>query len=144
MINADQHAKSFEVCVIDGKPLTFKPKFSPRRTDSWRNYKPNVAECTDCGAAYERPQGVDFAYRVTRNGYLVCTRDDAEILAIERTHPIHDGLFPLSGSGEVQYETIPYCPIHEQQPSPQGHPIDFNPGDLADMEIISRIRPSDL
>ena len=120
--------------------MTFKPKFSSGRTDSWRSYKPAVAECDDCGAIYERPQEADFAYRVTRNGDLVCTRDNAEILAVEVTHPIHDGPFSLSMSRETQYETVPFCPVHEQEPGSRGRSIDFDPGDMADMEAIRKIQ----
>lgn len=38
-------------------------------------------------------------------------------------HPIHDGPFPLSGSGQVHIETVPYCPTCEEAPSPHGRPI---------------------
>lgn len=38
-------------------------------------------------------------------------------------HPIHDGLFPLSGNGEVRTVTVPYCPSCQQVPSPNGAPI---------------------
>lgn len=38
-------------------------------------------------------------------------------------HPIWDGPFPCSGSGQCEYETIPYCPICEDAPSYSGSPI---------------------
>lgn len=39
------------------------------------------------------------------------------------SHPVHDGPFPLSGSGEVRVETVPFCPTCEEEPSPFGLPI---------------------
>ena len=36
-------------------------------------------------------------------------------------YPIHDGPFPLSGSGRAHSETVPYCPKCEEKP--RGHPI---------------------
>jgi len=40
------------------------------------------------------------------------------------THPIHDGPFPLSGSGRVRTETIPFCPKCEVEPNTSGAPVD--------------------
>ena len=46
-----------------------------------------------------------------------------EILGKEVAHPIWDGPFPLSGSGQCNYETVPYCPKCETEPNYHGAPI---------------------
>lgn len=38
-------------------------------------------------------------------------------------HSVHDGPFPLSGSGQVVTEEVPYCPQCEAVPMWQGAPI---------------------
>lgn len=45
------------------------------------------------------------------------------LLGARVAHPIHDGLFPLSGGGDVQMEVVPYCPTCEKKPSFHGTPI---------------------
>lgn len=39
-------------------------------------------------------------------------------------HPIWDGPFKCSGGGEVQTESVPYCPDCETKPNTRGTPID--------------------
>jgi hypothetical protein len=46
-----------------------------------------------------------------------------EILSKRVAHPIWDGPFPCSGSGQCEYETVPYCPKCEEEPSSSGAPI---------------------
>jgi len=46
-----------------------------------------------------------------------------EIMGAEVAHPIWDGPFPCSGSGQCHYETVPYCPKCEEKPSYSGSPI---------------------
>lgn len=46
------------------------------------------------------------------------------IMAAQVAHPIWDGPFPMSGSGQCHYETVPYCPKCETKPSFHGAPID--------------------
>ena len=46
-----------------------------------------------------------------------------EILAAQVAHAVWDGPFPLSGSGRVHYETVPYCPHCEEEPNFHGTPI---------------------
>ena len=46
-----------------------------------------------------------------------------EIEGVDVHHPIHDGPFPLSGSGKVHIETTPYCPKCEEKPASSGSPI---------------------
>jgi hypothetical protein len=45
------------------------------------------------------------------------------LLGAEVAHAVHDGLFPLSGGGDVEMETVPYCPTCEDKPSFHGRPI---------------------
>lgn len=40
------------------------------------------------------------------------------------THPIWDGPFACSGSGEVRTETVPFCLKCETEPNSSGAPID--------------------
>ncbi len=48
----------------------------------------------------------------------------AEIQGKQVSHSIHDGPFPLSGSGQVRTETVPFCPNCELEPNQYGAPID--------------------
>ena len=54
-------------------------------------------------------------------------------------HSIHDGPFPLSGGGQVYYETIPFCPECEVEPNFHGAPIDHDPVEAREMKILKRI-----
>ncbi len=54
-------------------------------------------------------------------------------------HPIHDGPFPLSGFGQVHYETVPFCAKCETEPDFHGLPIDHDPVEKREMEILRRI-----
>ncbi len=56
------------------------------------------------------------------DGYK-CKDCGATIMGAQVAHPVHDGIFPGSGSGECRYETVPYCPNCEQEPSFHGAPI---------------------
>ncbi|MBA7558665.1 hypothetical protein ES708_00271 [subsurface metagenome] len=47
-----------------------------------------------------------------------------EIMGARVAHPIWDGPFPCSGSGQCSYETVPYCPKCETEPGFHGAPID--------------------
>lgn len=46
-----------------------------------------------------------------------------EIMSVRVAHPIWDGPFPCSGSGQCHYEITPYCPKCEEEPSSRGSPI---------------------
>lgn len=61
----------------------------------------------------------------TGNGDITWTCNDcgAVIQGVSVAHPIHDGPFPLSGSGECQYSTEGYCPNCDKKPSFHGDPI---------------------
>jgi len=51
---------------------------------------------------------------------LQCNTCGSEIMGATVAHPIHDGPFPLSGSGQCHYEEVPYCPKCEQKPNYHG------------------------
>ena len=52
-----------------------------------------------------------------------CNDCDSEIRATTVAHSIHDGPFPLSGSGRVTNEQVPYCPTCDEKPNFHGSPI---------------------
>ncbi len=63
----------------------------------------------------------------------------AEIQGKRVTHPIWDGPFPLSGSGRVHTETIPFCPQCELEPNSSGAPIDHDSVERREMGMLKRI-----
>lgn len=67
----------------------------------------------------------DLSERCTRNedGTWTCNACKSSIRAKTVAHPIHDGPFPLSGSGKCEYEEVIYCPKCEKEPSFHGTPI---------------------
>lgn len=80
--------------------------------------------CTVCGTYYQIKIGSKVAYKTTDNGEnWWCNECGSEIRCVEQTRPIHDGPFPLSGSGRVHIEQVPYCPKCETIPETRGVPI---------------------
>ena len=67
----------------------------------------------------------DASKKTTRqpDGTYVCNMCGSSIKVTTVAHSIHDGPFPLSGSGRCEYEEVPYCPNCEQKPSFHGTPI---------------------
>lgn len=55
-------------------------------------------------------------------------------------HPIHDGPFPMSGSGNVHVEEVPYCPKCETPPDSRGNPIKQDPSLARERDILDGIR----
>ena len=49
-----------------------------------------------------------------------CNDCSSDIMSSIVAHPIHDGPFPLSGSGQCHYEQVPYCPKCEEKPNYNG------------------------
>ncbi len=47
-----------------------------------------------------------------------------KIMGARVAHPIWDGPFECSGSGQCSYQTVPYCPKCETKPNFSGAPID--------------------
>ena len=68
---------------------------------------------------YLRKKGSQTIYLKTNEGYS-CLDCNNEILSVDRIHSVHDGIFPLNGSGDVQHEPIPYCPKCEDKPNDVG------------------------
>lgn len=84
---------------------------------SWTSFKPEVAEKD--GIEYHRRIGSKIIYKKNKEGFE-CLDCGSEILATKVAHPIHDGPFPLSGSGKCEYEQVPYCPKCEKEPNSHG------------------------
>lgn len=103
-----------------GNPLDFK--YIPAIPEA--TYHKEVATCSECGISYERKRGSDIVYRADdeKEGYE-CTKCGSDVMGANVAHPIWDGLFPMSGSGQCTYEDVPYCPSCEKEPDFHGAPI---------------------
>lgn len=79
------------------------------------------------GFPLEKPEPEKRAPDPTRwtkfDDKYVCNDCGATIMSATVAHPIHDGPFPLSGSGRVETEVVGYCPNCEKKPSFHGAPI---------------------
>lgn len=71
----------------------------------------------------KRAPGDEKNWRKAADGTWYCNTCDAIIQAVQVAHPVHDGLFPLSGSGECRYESVGYCPNCEKKPGFHGAPV---------------------
>ena len=78
-----------------------------------------IAEVED-GTRFARKVGSEVVFVGTPEGEYVCLTCDSNILGATVAHPIHDGPFPLSGSGKCDYEKVLYCPSCEEKPSFDG------------------------
>lgn len=56
------------------------------------------------------------------DGY-VCRECDGPVLGAQVAHPIHSRMMPGAGSGECQYEMVPYCPNCDKKPNYHGAPV---------------------
>ncbi len=86
------------------------------------------ASCNKCGKVYGKRMGSEIAYK--QNGPdtdFICQKCGGDILIKEVIHSIHDGPFPLSGSGKTQKECLPYCPHCEKEDSIRGTIITAKP-----------------
>jgi hypothetical protein len=61
-------------------------------------------------------------YKIVNGDYL-CKTCNSEILCDEFIFSIHDGPFPLSGSGKTIKQVFPYCPKCEGPPEFSPLPI---------------------
>lgn len=79
------------------------------------------AKCEECETIYERRTTgkVMYVHETGRNE-VYCGTCGESISVAQVAHPIHDGMFPLSGSGKCNYETVPYCPNCEEKPDFNG------------------------
>lgn len=79
------------------------------------------AVCIICSTCYrmKRSNNNAYQYRESQEDY-VCTECGSEIMVGKAAPSIHDGPFPLSGSGKVENEEVPYCPKCEKKPNFHG------------------------
>ncbi len=89
---------------------------------SWSSFRPMVAKRD--GMEFLKKKDSNLVYIKIEGGY-VCVDCNSEILGGTIAHPIHDGPFPLSGSGKCHYEKEPYCPSCETEPNCSGMSIDI-------------------
>jgi hypothetical protein len=71
----------------------------------------------------KRAPGDKSNWKKSDDGSWHCNTCGALIMGAQVAHPIHDGPFPLSGSGSCEYETIGYCPNCERKPGFHGAPV---------------------
>ena len=83
------------------------------------NVKPSAKEKPE---EEKRAPGNMDNYVKDGKGYK-CKDCGGTILGAEVAHPVHLREMPGAGSGECQYETLPYCPNCEKQPSFHGAPV---------------------
>jgi hypothetical protein len=76
-------------------------------------------KCPTCGGIYQTFGSVTAKYNDATEGWN-CTACGSEIKARNVAHTVRDGFFAFSGSGEVNYEQVPYCPKCEKEPSFHG------------------------
>lgn len=94
-------------------------KFKPVNVPSWRFWQPEIA--TDNAGVEYHKKGT-YIYYKEGDGFK-CLDCNGAVMAGIVHHPIHDGPFPMSGSGRVQKEQVPYCPNCEENPNSSGRPI---------------------
>ncbi|HRY52252.1 MAG TPA: hypothetical protein P5089_00155 [Candidatus Portnoybacteria bacterium] len=83
---------------------------------SWENYAIERSCCPVCKTIRDRKDGIIY----TKKEDCFLCGCGTEVLAAQILHPIHDGPFPLSGSGRVRTEMAPFCPKCETKPSSSG------------------------
>jgi hypothetical protein len=91
--------------------------FEPFEVPSWAEFQPEIAKKN--GIEYHRKIGSKIIYKQTNDGFK-CMDCGSDILVASVAHSIHDGPFPLSGSGKCEYEQVPYCPKCEKKPDFHG------------------------
>lgn len=86
-----------------GAPLAWNVVSPP-----WYNYKIEESSCGACKKVYQRKDKDGICYIKEGDGFL-CSACRGEVNALIIKHSVHDGPFPLSGSGKVVDEAVPYC-----------------------------------
>jgi len=119
-------AKNISSKVVDLGSLEWvKVKDVP----SWRALQSEMAK-GKVGEVYLRKINTNFVYYTTSEGKdenYACFNCDETVMGAKVAHPVHDGPFKGSGSGRCEYETVPYCPTCEDEPSFDGTAINpFN------------------
>ena len=99
------------------KILVNSLEFKTFEVQSWRTFKPETAKKDEI--EYHKKIGSNIIYKNNGEDFL-CLDCNSEIIVAKVAHPIHDGPFPLSGSGKCEYEQVPYCPKCEEKPSYSG------------------------
>ena len=79
----------------------------------------HAANCLICNTIYHKKLSQEHAYKLEGEDFT-CTKCRSEIIVAEISHTIHDNLFPLSGSGKVHQEQMPFCPRCENIPNSSG------------------------
>ena len=112
------------------KNLEFKVNESWQKVadeTSWKAFIPEFAEDSN-GQKYMRRKGNSNIYKITSETegrfFAECGECKGEIVSATVAHSIHDGPFPLSGSGQCKYEQVPYCSNCEEKPNYHGSSID--------------------
>ncbi len=78
--------------------------------EPWQEYVPQTATCSICDDYFERRPDSEIFYRSRDGGKTYeCGKCGSNISGAQIAHSIHDGPFPNTGSGECEYETVPYC-----------------------------------
>ena len=92
--------------------------------NSWAAFVPSNAKNGEVKYIRNSLRENSKIYRVVKedkNGQeLKCSDCGSGIMSATVAHPIHDGPFPLSGSGQCHYEQVPYCPKCEEKPNYNG------------------------
>lgn len=96
----------------------------------WLAFLPEFAKDTN-GQEFMKGRGRSVAYKIKHENEkgeqtYECAQCGGEILSAKVAHPIWDGPAPMSGSGQCHYESVPYCPKCEKEPSFNGIPIQQN------------------
>ena len=82
------------------------------------------SKCDVCDTIYEKRNTGSVLYVRKPNDTYRCGDCGRPVFPAEVIHPVHDGLFPLSGSGRTETENVPYCVECEDKPSVDGSFID--------------------
>ncbi|MEX0933091.1 MAG: hypothetical protein WDZ77_03280 [Candidatus Pacearchaeota archaeon] len=98
------------------------------RGESWRAFIPEFSRDDKGNLTMKNMKG-SVVYIATsdeqdyQNVTYSCVDCGVDVEGAKVAHPIHDGPFPLSGSGRCEYEVVPYCPNCEEKPRYHGSPI---------------------
>ena len=87
------------------------------------DYDADRATCSKCGTLYELNKSSGAVYKAPEKGLFIHMACGTEVDCVWRTHPVWDGLFACSGSGEVDKYPIPFCPKCETEPESTGLPV---------------------
>jgi hypothetical protein len=75
---------------------------------------------------------------VNANDVLAECEQTGDLLAHRVYHTVHDSPIPLAGSGQVQVQTVPWCPTCHEKPSDYGAPITPGMKDWPPIRLAAR------